>query len=63
MPRINFLETKPSGTCKVCGINCWKETGNKPAVWPCGIETCPYPRGEVIPFPQSSVGSSLALLS
>jgi hypothetical protein len=48
-----------SGTCKNCGINCYKEKANQPTVWPCGVEGCPYPRGEIIAFPQSATGSSL----
>lgn len=49
-----------SGTCPTCGINTYAERGNEPAVWPCGVNGCPYPpRGKVIPFPLSSTGSSL----
>ena len=48
-----------TGTCKTCGINCWAETKGQPSVWPCGVEGCPYPRGEVVAFPKSSTGSSL----
>lgn len=48
-----------SGTCKNCGINCWKETKGTPSIWPCGVEGCPYPRGEVVAFPSSATGSSL----
>jgi len=31
-----------TGVCTVCGINCWEETSGKPAVWPCGVNQCPY---------------------
>jgi hypothetical protein len=63
MPKINFLATKPTGTCKVCGINCWAETSNAPAIWPCGIEACPYPRtAKVIAFPRSQTGNAIALI-
>jgi hypothetical protein len=48
-----------TGTCKHCGINCWAEQGGKPAIWPCGIDDCPYPRGQVIYFPSSMTGSSM----
>jgi hypothetical protein len=48
-----------SGTCKHCTINCWAERGGKPAIWPCGLEGCPYPRGEVVAFPKSMTGSSM----
>ena len=48
-----------TGTCKHCTINCYAESKGKPTVWPCGVEGCPYPRGEVIAFPKSATGSSL----
>ena len=31
-----------TGTCPVCTIKCWEKTGNKPAIFPCGIENCPH---------------------
>lgn len=30
------------GTCSVCTINMWSDSDNKPAIWPCNIEGCPY---------------------
>ena len=46
MKRDN-IKTPPVGECKVCGINCYADCGNKPEIWPCGIhrggkEDCPY---------------------
>jgi hypothetical protein len=54
----DYLKCKKTGECSHCGINCWAEHGNKPAI-PCQLENCPYPRGQVIMFPLSSTGSSL----
>jgi hypothetical protein len=48
-----------TGTCKTCSINCYAEKGGNPAIWPCGIEGCPYPRGEVVLFTRSMTGSSM----
>ena len=49
-----------TGTCKNCGINCYAEKHNEPAIWPCGVEGCPYPkRGQIVNFPKSMTGSSL----
>jgi len=31
-----------TGKCAVCTINLWDSTGNKPVVYPCGIDNCPY---------------------
>ena len=31
-----------TGTCPVCTIKCWEKTGNKPAIFPCGINNCPH---------------------
>ena len=28
--------------CKICGINEWDSCGNKPAIWPCNVGSCPY---------------------
>jgi hypothetical protein len=30
------------GKCSVCTINLWSNTGGKPVVFPCNIESCPY---------------------
>lgn len=48
-----------TGTCKHCTINCYAESKGKPTIWPCGVEGCPYPRGEIVAFPKSATGSSL----
>lgn len=34
------------GKCSVCTINLWSSTGNKPAIFPCNIEGCPYEKPE-----------------
>jgi hypothetical protein len=52
-----------TGRCAHCGINCWKETNGMPAIWPCGIEGCPYPRHNVVQFPRSATGTSLAQIT
>ena len=31
-----------TGKCTVCTINLWDSTNNKPTIFPCGIEKCPY---------------------
>lgn len=31
-----------TGKCHVCTINLWSSSGNKPVVWPCNIDKCPY---------------------
>ena len=51
---------KKTGVCKVCGINCWKENKGEPIIWPCVIEKCPYPKGEILVFPRSQTGSSMS---
>lgn len=60
MAKLDFRKLEPCGKCPHCSINCWNETGGKPAIWPCGLEGCPYPRGNVIAFPRSETGTSLA---
>jgi len=30
------------GKYTVCTINLWTSTDNKPSIWPCNIENCPY---------------------
>lgn len=63
MSKIDYRATKPSGKCPTCGINCWKEHDDKPAIWPCRIEGCPYPQSaKVVAFPRSSTGSGLQLI-
>lgn len=34
-----------TGKCKVCEINLWEKTDNKPAILPCGVGQCPYEKG------------------
>ena len=58
MPR-DYMKCTKTGTCTHCGINCWAETSGKPAIWPCLLEGCPYPRGEIVQFPKSATGSSM----
>lgn len=63
--KVNYLATKPVGTCKVCGINLWKEHGCQPAphTMPCQLEGCPHKtEAKILQFPRSSTGSALALL-
>lgn len=57
---MDFKKLQPTGKCPVCGINCWAEYNNEPAIWPCGIEKCPYTKDNVIKFDRSSTGSSLS---
>ncbi len=40
MAKNNYGEC--TGKCPVCTINLWSSTGNKPVIWPCNIEKCPY---------------------
>ena len=61
MQKNKFTNLKPVGKCKVCGINLWTEYDNKPAIWPCGIETCPYPDKPQTRLELSATGSSLSL--
>ena len=30
------------GTCSICGINLWSACNNRPAIFPCGVQSCPY---------------------
>ena len=30
------------GSCNICGINLWDSCGGKPAIFPCGVNLCPY---------------------
>lgn len=30
------------GKCEVCTINLWDSASDKPVIWPCNIEGCPY---------------------
>lgn len=60
MSKLDFRKLEPCGKCSNCGINCWDETGEKPAIWPCGLSGCPYPSNNVVAFPSSPTGSSLS---
>jgi hypothetical protein len=60
--KLDFKKLQPTGKCPHCGINCWAETNNEPAIWPCGVGGCPYPHKPQAPFALSSTGSSLALI-
>ena len=31
-----------TGKCIVCTINLWDSADNKPVIYPCGIDDCPY---------------------
>lgn len=42
---MHFLGEK-TGSCTVCSINLWESTNNKPSVWPCNIQGCPYEKPE-----------------
>jgi hypothetical protein len=56
----DYLKCKKTGVCPTCGINCWAEHNNQPAIWPCRITGCPFPdTAKIIQFPVSSTGSSL----
>ena len=41
------------GICSVCKINCWDASDKKPAIFPCGINNCPYETAEF----QQSIGT------
>jgi hypothetical protein len=58
--KIDYRALTPTGKCTICGINCWEQTDSQPAIWPCGLDGCPYPQSaKVIQFEKSSTGSSL----
>lgn len=55
------------GKCSICTINLWSSTKDKPAIFPCNIEGCPYEKPEnqnrrssILDF--SLTGSGLAQL-
>ena len=55
-----------TGVCSVCGINCWDASGGKPAVWPCGVRSCPYETEAQqarigLDYQRSDIGNSLQL--
>ena len=35
-----------TGSCSICGINLWSSCDNKPAIFPCGVNLCPYETSE-----------------
>lgn len=62
--KIDYRALTPTGKCATCGINCWEHTNNEPAIWPCGLDNCPYPnKQKQTQFPKSSTGSSLLGIS
>ena len=63
MPELDFRKLEPTGKCPICDINCWAETNNEPAIWPCGLNGCPYPPRKQTRFALSSTGSSLAQIT
>lgn len=62
MSKLDFRKLDPTGKCPTCGINCWTETDNEPAIWPCGVPGCPYTQKPQPKFERSSVGSSLSMI-
>lgn len=65
MKPLNYRAIKPSGKCKVCGINLWAEHGDKPAphTYPCKIAGCEHPStAQIVQFPRSLTGSAIALI-
>ena len=63
MSKQEFIGKIPTGKCKVCEINCWAHTNNEPAIWPCGVDGCPYPGHAMTRFERSSMGSSLSMIT
>jgi len=59
MTKLDFRKLDPAINCPTCGINCWAETDNKPAIWPCGVPGCPYPQEKYTSFESSMTGTSL----
>ncbi len=59
MKKLDFRNLEPVSKCPTCGINCWAETDNKPAIWPCGVPGCPYPHDKAEAFESSMTGTSL----
>ena len=54
-----------TGKCAICTINLWSSSADKPVIWPCNIEGCPYEhpsqqnrRASI--FDTSQTGSGLA---
>jgi hypothetical protein len=52
------------GTCKICGINLWSASNGKPAIFPCGVASCPYELegAQFVEHEFSNLGSSIAQL-
>ena len=44
MAKKSFGEV--TGKCSVCTINLWDSMDNKPAVFPCNLEGCPYEKAD-----------------
>lgn len=65
MPRKDFGNI--TGKCSICGINLWSDSDNKPAIFPCNLDGCPYEdpkkqhKSNKLEF--SATGSGLAQLS
>lgn len=62
-----FKNLKPIGKCPICTINLWAEYNNRPAIWPCGVNGCPYETAEEQAkinqeIERSAQGSGLALI-
>lgn len=53
-----------TGKCKICEINLWEKTDNKPAIFPCGVAACPYEKdgAKFVKQEFSPIGSGLAQL-
>jgi hypothetical protein len=54
-----------TGECPICSIALWSAADNKPVVWPCNIDKCPYedPKKQnrhIGSSEFSSIGSGLA---
>jgi hypothetical protein len=65
MAKMNYREMKPTGKCKICGINLWAEHNDQPAphTYPCRIAECAHPsKAPVIQFPRSVTGSAIAMI-
>jgi hypothetical protein len=52
---MDYVNKNVVGTCKVCGINLWKQHNGKPAIV-CGLTQCPFPGAEIVPFPKQIKG-------
>jgi hypothetical protein len=62
MANKEFLDKTVVGKCAICTINLWAHTKGEPAIWPCGLDNCPYPGHEVKVFERSQTGSGLSMV-